>query len=223
MPKKELTFGIGNMKMKELALWLKICFNHIVTFDLPAGWTCPKANLCLSKVSRTTGKRADFGEFVCYATKAESIYPNVRESRWRNFDALRSCKSSDEMADMLERNIRKTVEIVRIHSSGDFFNKMYFDAWVMVAERNPHITFFAYTKVLEYAMTKVSDNFGIVYSYGSKDDEKRDALEKHVATCYVATYEGQYPDLPVLCGAKNTAHEDYNAILNNESFVLSFH
>ena len=221
---ERLTFGKGNMKMKELATHLGMPFSHIVTFDLPAGWSCPKANACLSRVNRDTGKRTDYGQFVCYATKAESIYPAVRNSRWRNFDAIKACSTVEDIANLLEGNLPKHVEIVRIHSSGDFFSKKYFLAWVEVAKRNPTIEFFAYTKVLAYANSSdiLSDNFGIVYSYGSKDDATRDEFAPYVPTCYVNTPENTYP-VPVVCNGENTAHEDFYKIFKQESFAINFH
>lgn len=220
---KLLTFGVGNMKLKKLAKFLGIAFSHVVAFDLPAGWTCPKANICKTFADKVTGKMTKVGRIVCYACKSECSYPAVRASRWRNFDAMKACASALEMAELIISYIGKRVEIVRIHSSGDFFSAMYFEAWQIVAMRMPHISFFAYTKVLKYALAELPDNFHIVYSYGSKDDTERDAMETPPPTCYIREKLSDYPDIKTLCGSPDRSHEDYFAILAGETFVLDMH
>lgn len=58
-------------------------------FNLPAGWACPGAKDCLTKVDRDTGKRTTRGpEFLCYAAVSER-YPNVRNQRWDNFGLVK--------------------------------------------------------------------------------------------------------------------------------------
>ena len=68
--------------------------NHPI-FSLPAGYTCPFANICKSFASKdgtnfaSSGKKIkDSGDIRCYAASTEVAYPNVRSSRWKNFDLL---------------------------------------------------------------------------------------------------------------------------------------
>lgn len=212
-------FSSGNQKLHELAEYLGIPKTHVQAFDLPAGHSCPFANICLSKVDRATGHITDGKDtqFRCYAVKAESAYPACRRMRWHNFDTIKSCKSAVEMADIIEQSLYKHVEIVRIHSSGDFFSKIYFDAWVLVAERNPEITFFGYTKGIQYVTADKPDNFKLVYSYGGKLDKK---VTDEIPVSYVVPveYEG---DLPTPCD--KTGAGDYFEILNGVSFALREH
>ena len=70
-------------------------------FNLPAGHTCPFAKACMVKVDRETGKatKGDNIVFPCYAATSER-YPGVRESRWRNYEALQG-RSIREMKFIL--------------------------------------------------------------------------------------------------------------------------
>ena len=54
------------------------------------------------------------------------------------------------MADALCAVLPKDARIIRIHVSGDMFSHKYFMAWIKVAERNPDVLFYAYTKSLTY-------------------------------------------------------------------------
>ena len=67
---------------------------------------------------------------------------------------------------------------VRIHDSGDFFSREYFEAWRNIASKIPYVLFYAYTK--EVAMTKEYpplQNLILIYSLGGKQDHLVD-LEK---------------------------------------------
>ena len=69
----------------------------------------------------------------------------------------------------------KDMGVCRIHVAGDFFNEDYFYAWLVVANLNPHILFYAYTKSLRYwiANTDFVDelpNFVLTASYGVRED-----------------------------------------------------
>jgi len=149
--------------------------------NLPAGFTCPAAKECMAKADRITGKLSEpeKGEdgFRCYAASQESTYPNVRTSRHNNFDLLKTKKSSDEMAKLIIETINnqlpRSAKIFRIHSSGDFFNQEYFDAWIMVAKHFSDIVFYAYTKSLAFwinRLNNIPDNFKLNASKGGKQD-----------------------------------------------------
>ena len=60
---------------------------------------------------------------------------------------------------------------VRIHDSGDFFSREYYEAWRNIAKKIPYVLFYAYTK--EVALTKSFpplQNFILIYSMGGKQD-----------------------------------------------------
>ena len=88
-------------------------------------------------------------EFRCYSASQEAIYTNVYKKRKANFDALKGLET-DEMVTLLCDNLPKNAGVIRIHAAGDFFNQKYFNAWMQVAELNPSVLFYAYTKALPY-------------------------------------------------------------------------
>lgn len=221
----KLKFGKGNGKMQKLAGYLGIPKSHILTFDVPAGYTCAKANICKSYANRYTGKVTMVGTVLCYAAKSERYLPSVRRGRWFNYMALLGLGNDVKaIAEAIIANIAKQTEIVRIHSSGEFYSKAYFEAWVMVAKALPQIQFFGYTKHLEYALADKPNNFVLQYSFGGLDDDLYKTMiaeGRVIPTCKIGEYENQYPE-KVVCG-KDGEHEDYFAILNRESFVIMAH
>lgn len=102
-------------------------------FNLPAGWACPGAKDCLTKVDRDTGKRTTRGpEFLCYAAVSER-YPNVRNQRWANFGLVKQLCKDDAAVIELPKNATH----VRIHGSGDFFNPRYLRLWIRTGRGEP--------------------------------------------------------------------------------------
>jgi hypothetical protein len=100
-----LTFSTENTKLG----------GGVVTFSLPAGWSCPFADKCLKKVdrersidpekvgttkiSKRTGEEVPYkgdvvvrkgkgAEFDCFAANQEMQYDELRANRWHNFDLL---------------------------------------------------------------------------------------------------------------------------------------
>ena len=132
-------FSKGNSKLQKTALAVGTKKSTVYTFSLPAGWSCPMADVCKSKVvmDSDTGKRSrqDFGKFVCYATKAELIYKNTYNLRHGNFNALREAKTVDAMYELLQNALPGNAKIVRYHDSGDFFNQNYFGRMDQVSKK----------------------------------------------------------------------------------------
>jgi len=158
----KLKFSKGNAKLKGIAI-----------FSLPAGHTCPFAKDCLSKADRTTGKVTDGKDmlFRCFAA-TEERYPGVRNARWHNFDLLKG-KSFDQLVSIISDSLPKE-NIIRVHSSGDFYNEVYFKAWMRVATLHPKKTFYAYTKSLGYWVNNfdiIPANFMLNASEGSRQDK----------------------------------------------------
>lgn len=145
---KRLKFANGNAKLGK----------HVATFSLPAGYSCPGALECLSKANKKTGKITDGKEtvFRCFSATSEALFPNVRQSRWVNFDLLKKCKTVEAMRDLILASLPKKFTHVRIHVSGDFFNQMYFDAWIKVAQLLPEKTFYFYTKNIPVWLERIA-------------------------------------------------------------------
>jgi hypothetical protein len=150
-------FTGGNAKLKK---------DGIVTFNLPAGKTCPKAGICRS---------------FCYACKGNYQYPSVAmnaegnlvASRHRNFVAMMIL----ECQDLLDRGLSR----VRFHSSGDFYSQDYLDKWVAVMTVFPEITFYAYTKSLHLDWSEADKlpNFVRIQSEGGLMDDSIDKSKPH--------------------------------------------
>lgn len=159
------------------------------SLSLPAGYTCPFADICKSLAHRHgekvfDGKAIkDLGEIRCYAASAELARPNVRNMRWRNFDLLNDTlkkEGTEGAANLLVKSLKYyesnkgTIKLFRIHDSGDFFDQKYFDAWIETAKRRPDVLFYAYTKSLPFwkeRKSEVPKNLRLIASEGGKADE----------------------------------------------------
>lgn len=210
-----LKFSSGNRKLHELAHELGLKKTQVVAFDLPAGHTCPAADICLSMANRQTGKITDGAnaKFRCYAASGEAMFPSVRAMRWDNYTQI---KESNDVAGLILKSIPARVKVIRVHSSGDFFNKAYFMAWVKVANARPDITIFGYTKVIQYVSAEKPANFKLVYSMGGK----MDSIRTTEPACHVVKSEIN-PPAPIAC--KVSPADDFNRILAGESFSLLLH
>lgn len=208
-----LKFSVGNSKLDK----------DIAIFSLPAGWSCPFANECFSKANRETGKITDGKQcrFRCYAASEEARLPNVRQSRWNNFEQLKG-KSTKQMAaliaDMLQELPRK-VKKVRIHESGDFFSQRYFDAWLQIAIANPSLIFYAYTKSMKFWVERkdsLPDNFLITASKGGKRDDLIDLYALRFSEVVYSEQEAVDKGLEI-------DHDDSHAFSAGPSFALLIH
>lgn len=217
---KKLTFSTGNTKLLELARSLGLKRKEITSFDLPAGHTCPAADMCHSFTDRETGKLTDGDncKFRCYAASMESRYHNSRIAHWRNYDILRKL-TQEEMVKVILSSLPKETKIVRIHASGDFFAKRYFQAWVKVAEIRTDVQFFGYTKILPYVDAPKPDNFNLVYSFGGKMDSKVTCQP----VCYVVKSIAEAISKNLFIACVNNPADDYNFIREHRTFALIIH
>jgi len=214
-----LTFSFRNSKIQKLAVYLGFRNNQVASFDLPAGYTCPAARACRSYAHKVTGKITDGkgAEFRCYAASSESVFKNARFNRWSNFDLLHSAGA--DMVSLITESLPIGLKVLRVHSSGDFFSKKYFEAWVSVARLHPDITFFGYTKVLPYVNADKSDNFRLVYSFGGT----MDSLVTNEPVAYVVNTvaDGISRGLEVSC--QENPVDDFDYIMAGKSFALTLH
>jgi len=118
--------------MKLLSRGNKKLPSSTAIFNLPAGRTCPNSTAQCRK--------------FCYARKAERIYPAVLPFRMRNWDLTKQETFVALVSSELSR--ARKITTVRVHESGDFYSKDYFDKWVLIAKANPDLIFYAYTKVV---------------------------------------------------------------------------
>lgn len=112
---------------------------------------------------------------LCYALKAEKAYPSAKASRKANLEASKKADFVEKMIYTLsveiERNISKGKKtVVRIHESGDFYNKEYFLKWCDIARVikihfGDNVVFMAYTKSVRYIVgADIPTNMSIRFS-----------------------------------------------------------
>lgn len=112
-------------------------------WNLPSVITCPfRTPLC---------------EKYCYAKKAERVYKAVLPSRMANLESTKSESFVSDMIAIIEKKLSTMKQkrlVVRIHESGDFYNKAYSQKWLAIAfyfaMHDERVTFICYTKSFPY-------------------------------------------------------------------------
>jgi len=147
-----------NGKIKETSE--KVGLN-IFNFSIPAyksktgKLTCPFADSCVK---------------YCYAQKGNyKRFPKIGELMEQRYQLT---KQSIFVASMNIEIKKKKADAIRIHDSGDFYSKEYLDKWISIANDNPNVKFYAYTKSIPlFIGKKLPTNMDIIFSTGSKKDE----------------------------------------------------
>ena len=183
-----LKFSNENAKTKKLRKVAELSQylanrRKIYSLDLLAGWSCPGAKDCLSKVVVIDDKRriqdGPDCQFRCYAASGEVRLPATYDLHKHNFDLLRACRSTKQMVELLESSMPPNLGILRWHSSGGIFNRRYFKAMTAVAKNHPDRWFYAYLKnlpvlegveMIDPSMGVYLDNFMLTASRGGKYD-----------------------------------------------------
>ena len=200
----------------------------VYSFDLLSGYSCPFAKQCLSKATvNSEGKRkikdGPDTEFRCFSASQEVQYTNVYNLRKNNFDELRKLDIK-EMAKEILAAMPKDMGVCRIHVAGDFFNEDYFYAWLVVANLNPHILFYAYTKSVKYWIANMDfvnerPNFVLTASYGGREDELIDSQNLRSTKVIFSEKEANLLGLEI-------DHDDSHAAdpaKKNDDFALLIH
>ena len=148
-----------NSKIKKTA---KLNGVRLYEFNLPAVSTCPCADKCKD---------------ICYADKGTYKYPNVQAKYHSNYELT---KNPPTFIEQIQKElIKKRVEYVRIHSSGDFYSMKYLKTWLKIARNNPNIIFYGYTKSVSLLQSlQLPPNFIFCFSTGGKLDHKIKPGEK---------------------------------------------
>lgn len=173
-----LYFGKGNRKLN--------LNTHAITstFSLPAGWCCPGANICLAKADRQTGKitKGSDCQVLCFAASDEARYPSVRNSRWNNFELIKSC-DEESLVSLIHKSIDfhvpRSATHIRWHVSGDFFSPVYLQAVLKACTRyTDDMIVYAYSKALHFfydqntgePLVDIPNNFRLCASWGGLYD-----------------------------------------------------
>ena len=105
----------------------------------------------------------------CYAQKGAYSWSNVKPAFEKRYELTKT----DNFINLMNSEIkRKKVDFLRIHDSGDFYSKAYIQKWFNIANDNPNVKFYAYTKsfILFQGLT-IPDNLDIIFSEGGKHDK----------------------------------------------------
>lgn len=168
-------------------------FYRVLIFNLPAVKTCPfRTKQC---------------EKFCYARKAERFYPNCLASRTRNFEFSKSEQFVQVMSEYinlivaLEKKGKGRKVLVRIHESGDFYNKEYAEKWIAIAKNCPDVIFYAYTKSIVY-FDSCTPTKNLTIRASIWEDTKKDLLAESFKKfpIYTAYDENTVNYLVTICG-----------------------
>ncbi len=196
-------------------------------WSLPA-WVTKLPDGRVVNVCPSAGACKDF----CYARNGTYLFPNVKAAHQRNLtltlDSLPLWKDAI-LAELAHRRFLPTGKprfpedrqrlvldewteewmdrggaAVRIHDSGDFYSDEYLEAWLEVAERVPHVLFYAYTKEVSRVKRQAElrpfpPNFRVIFSLGGVEDHLLDKDEDRHAEVF--------PDLTALADAGYTDQE----------------
>jgi Gene product 88 len=177
----KLFFGKGSNNAKLRKLEAKLG-RKVYTFSLPAGYSCPGAEKCLTKFDRTAikedgklGKIVDGPkqEFRCFAASMEAVFVGFRDNNSANLELLKAAGDKSAMKNLILASLPPQAQVVRIHVSGDFFSQEYLLAWIDVAIARPDVQFYAYSKSLRFIaahLSEIPSNLSITASEGGKWD-----------------------------------------------------
>lgn len=148
---------------------------YTYAFNLPAIETCPGAGICKE---------------YCFAASEQKRYPAAYTHRQHS----QSLSRTEEFVETIGMELgmlrrlhakRGTAFAVRIHASGDFYSNRYAMRWLLIADQNPDVQFYAYTKSVSiWRLLKrfrtLPKNLCIIYSLGGLEDNRIDlANDRH--------------------------------------------
>jgi len=140
------------------------------------GWTLPAHNVTLSNGTKfNTCPSAGVCGAFCYAKNGTYNFPNVKKAHLQKLELVLYSPEVFECLMMEElKNKKYDGKYIRIHDAGDFFSYDYACIWLRIAEANPNITFYTYTKEVvmfkHKLVGKIPANFITIYSFGGKED-----------------------------------------------------
>jgi hypothetical protein len=204
-----LKFSNSNKKLDKIANWFDVRKSDIKIFNLSPVETCPYAYDC-QKI------------YKCYAISLEEYRPDFKAQNKYNFDLLRKHhKSIDKMADLIDSSLPKA-KIIRIHSSGDYFNENYLKAWINVARNNKNIIFYSYTTSIPFWINNLEEinsleNFKLIASLGTRNqDHLTKKYNLQFSKVVYSENESKKLNLPV-------DYDERLAISTNDNFALVIH
>jgi hypothetical protein len=128
--------------------------------------TCPGAGECQLFCYARKGGYVMFPASSMSAAQALNFLVNDPEGYMN--------KANQEISTIKKKTDKHGIQlVVRWHDAGDFFSKEYLDLAFKVANANPDVKFYAYTKMGDVATGATPKNFIINFSSGSKRGEEK--------------------------------------------------
>jgi len=201
----------------------------VYSLDLSAGWSCPGAKDCLSKVVEVDGRfiiqDGPKCQFRCFSASGEVRSPAARRARRFNFELLKGMRSWQRCRDLLAMSLPTDCGVLRYHVSGDFFKLAYLRGALALAKSRPDVLFYGYTKSLHLIpklggkmarpwMGEATPNFLLTASQGGKYDHLIKPLQMRKAK--VVFSDAEAGNLPI-------DHDDSHAATSGGSFALLIH
>ena len=214
-------FSSPNTKLKKLQKKLK---KKVYSFDLLSGWSCPNAEHCKSKVHNINSRRKVVDGpntwYRCFSASQEALYTHVYYRRRDNLNLVKTYHSQPNfLVNLLSSHLPKDLEVLRWHVAGDFFSKNYFKAAIKIAQLNPGIIFYAYTKCVKHWVElrdTAPNNFRITISIGGLEDHLIDNRMKTARVIY-------NPEEQIIWGL-DIDEDDFHAYnINRDDFLLLIH
>lgn len=138
------------------------------------GWTLPAHWIKLSNGSKfNTCPNAGICAAFCYAKNGTYMFSNVRKVHLEKLELV--LFQRDKWKQMINEELKLKKyngKYIRIHDSGDFFNKQYALDWIEIAENNKQCIFYSYTKEVSLfkSIENIPTNFILIYSFGGRED-----------------------------------------------------
>jgi hypothetical protein len=173
MPSVRGLLALGNGKLGE----------SIHHWGLPALQTCPGAtSIC---------------QQVCYALSGRYKYPFVQERlEWNYQQSLQE----DFVDRMVQEIRRKGCLVIRLHSSGDFYDVTYARKWLEVMKKCPKPKYYFYTR--SYAIAAIAEVLeqmaelkGCRVWYSCDAELVPESVPKGVRLAYLQVSEEETPEL----------------------------
>jgi len=213
-----LKYSPANTKLKKIPFTGKV-----YSLDLLAGYSCPFAKDCKSKVVIIDGQRkvkdSPSCKFRCYAVSLEALYPHTFSLHKSNFECIKSTRGVNNLTNLMDRTLPIDASIIRFHTAGDFFKKEYFQAACKLAEKHPDIKFYAYTKALPFwieCRREVPPNFILTASYGGTHDFLIEKYRLKNSRVLFTKKSARSLSLPV-------SSTELHALTNRGNFALLLH
>jgi hypothetical protein len=188
---------------------------HVYNWGIPAfksadgTLTCPNATKCVAG---------------CYAKMGAYVWSNVAKA----YEGRLALSKDVNFTEVIKHNIDKLINkhkdgtiLIRIHDSGDFYSKEYYEQWKSIAlhyKANKRIKFYAYSKMVSMLKDdKRPDNFSIIFSFGGKEDKLINVKKDRHSRVFESSEELE------AAGYVNASDDDMLALTKNNKVGLVYH